>query len=200
MFSVTLQRENAFLCDHGRGILFWEPQKLIYNYCLGKGLLSGSHDYFTLGLWFYHVFPLCTVWFGHRAVRSIGIVESWLPPHQRCLWNTWYLRILLFTFFPGWATSTCDNFRIDKCIIVKYIILSLLMWKKIHVILYSECSGWSGVLNGHQYNLIYFFSQLDVLEYIHENEYVHADIKAANLLLGYRNPHQVNTVLSFCLP
>nr|XP_058934778.1 serine/threonine-protein kinase VRK2 isoform X2 [Kogia breviceps] len=32
---------------------------------------------------------------------------------------------------------------------------------------------------------------LDVLEYIHENEYVHADIKAANLLLGYRNPHQV---------
>eukprot|EP00069_Balaena_mysticetus_P007737 bmy_05669T0 len=33
--------------------------------------------------------------------------------------------------------------------------------------------------------------QLDVLEYIHENEYVHADIKAANLLLGYRNPHQV---------
>ncbi|KAG3267292.1 vaccinia related kinase 2, transcript variant X1 [Ictidomys tridecemlineatus] len=32
---------------------------------------------------------------------------------------------------------------------------------------------------------------LDVLEYIHENEYVHGDIKAANLLLGYKNPHQV---------
>ncbi|XP_028927304.1 serine/threonine-protein kinase VRK2 isoform X2 [Ornithorhynchus anatinus] len=32
---------------------------------------------------------------------------------------------------------------------------------------------------------------LDALEYIHENEYVHGDIKAANLLLGYRNPQQV---------
>ncbi|XP_004691474.1 PREDICTED: serine/threonine-protein kinase VRK2 [Condylura cristata] len=32
---------------------------------------------------------------------------------------------------------------------------------------------------------------LDVLEYIHENEYVHGDIKAANLLLGYKNPDQV---------
>lgn len=33
--------------------------------------------------------------------------------------------------------------------------------------------------------------QVSVLEFIHENEYVHADIKAANLLLGYRNPEQV---------
>ncbi|KAM6915863.1 serine/threonine-protein kinase VRK1-like [Xenentodon cancila] len=32
---------------------------------------------------------------------------------------------------------------------------------------------------------------VDVLEYIHENEYVHADIKAANLMLGYREPEQV---------
>ncbi|XP_053102506.1 serine/threonine-protein kinase VRK2 isoform X2 [Hemicordylus capensis] len=32
---------------------------------------------------------------------------------------------------------------------------------------------------------------LDVLEYIHKKEYVHGDIKAANLLLGYRNPHEV---------
>ncbi|KAM7078570.1 serine/threonine-protein kinase VRK2 isoform 2-T2 [Molossus nigricans] len=32
---------------------------------------------------------------------------------------------------------------------------------------------------------------LDVLEYVHENEYVHGDIKAANLLLGYKNPDQV---------
>ncbi|XP_019468042.1 serine/threonine-protein kinase VRK2 isoform X4 [Meleagris gallopavo] len=32
---------------------------------------------------------------------------------------------------------------------------------------------------------------LDTLEYIHENEYVHGDIKAANLLLGYTNSHEV---------
>ncbi|XP_014646973.1 PREDICTED: serine/threonine-protein kinase VRK2 [Ceratotherium simum simum] len=32
---------------------------------------------------------------------------------------------------------------------------------------------------------------LDVLEFIHENEYVHGDIKAANLLLGYKNPDRV---------
>ncbi|XP_036403276.1 serine/threonine-protein kinase VRK2 isoform X2 [Megalops cyprinoides] len=32
---------------------------------------------------------------------------------------------------------------------------------------------------------------LDMLEYIHDNEYVHADIKAANLLLGYKDPNKV---------
>uniref|UniRef100_A0A8C4EE73 non-specific serine/threonine protein kinase n=1 Tax=Dicentrarchus labrax TaxID=13489 RepID=A0A8C4EE73_DICLA len=32
---------------------------------------------------------------------------------------------------------------------------------------------------------------VDVLEYIHENEYVHADIKAANLMLGHRDHQQV---------
>nr|XP_020506737.1 serine/threonine-protein kinase VRK1-like [Labrus bergylta]XP_020506738.1 serine/threonine-protein kinase VRK1-like [Labrus bergylta] len=32
---------------------------------------------------------------------------------------------------------------------------------------------------------------VSVLEYIHEHEYVHADIKAANLMLGYRDPEQV---------
>ncbi|XP_029963030.1 serine/threonine-protein kinase VRK1-like [Salarias fasciatus] len=32
---------------------------------------------------------------------------------------------------------------------------------------------------------------VDALEYIHENEYVHADIKAANLMLGYTDPEQV---------
>ncbi|XP_067092493.1 serine/threonine-protein kinase VRK2 isoform X2 [Osmerus mordax] len=34
-------------------------------------------------------------------------------------------------------------------------------------------------------------SVLDVLEYIHENEYVHADIKASNLMLGYGDPSKV---------
>ncbi|XP_056465254.1 serine/threonine-protein kinase VRK1-like [Gadus chalcogrammus] len=32
---------------------------------------------------------------------------------------------------------------------------------------------------------------LDVLEYIHDHEYVHADIKAANLMLGYTDPEKV---------
>uniref|UniRef100_UPI003AB0FCBD serine/threonine-protein kinase VRK2 isoform X1 n=2 Tax=Centroberyx gerrardi TaxID=166262 RepID=UPI003AB0FCBD len=32
---------------------------------------------------------------------------------------------------------------------------------------------------------------VDVLEYIHDNEYVHADIKAANLMLGHRDPEKV---------
>ncbi|XP_054652001.1 serine/threonine-protein kinase VRK1 isoform X2 [Dunckerocampus dactyliophorus] len=32
---------------------------------------------------------------------------------------------------------------------------------------------------------------LDILEYIHNNEYVHADIKASNLMLGYSDPNQV---------
>ncbi|KAJ3613732.1 hypothetical protein NHX12_019978 [Muraenolepis orangiensis] len=35
---------------------------------------------------------------------------------------------------------------------------------------------------------------LDVLEYIHEHEYVHADIKASNLLLSYGDPHKVYLV------
>lgn len=39
---------------------------------------------------------------------------------------------------------------------------------------------------------VLLLSQLDTLEYIHENEYVHGDIKAANLLLGYTNPHEVS--------
>ncbi|KAM8858542.1 serine/threonine-protein kinase VRK2 isoform 2-T3 [Spinachia spinachia] len=32
---------------------------------------------------------------------------------------------------------------------------------------------------------------VDVLEYIHENEYVHADIKAANIMLGWGDPQKV---------
>uniref|UniRef100_A0A8C7TDB8 non-specific serine/threonine protein kinase n=1 Tax=Oncorhynchus mykiss TaxID=8022 RepID=A0A8C7TDB8_ONCMY len=35
---------------------------------------------------------------------------------------------------------------------------------------------------------------LDILEYIHEHEYVHADIKASNLLLSHNNPNQVYLV------
>jgi vaccinia related kinase len=35
---------------------------------------------------------------------------------------------------------------------------------------------------------------IDILEYIHENEYVHADIKASNLLVGYNDPQQVYLV------
>ncbi|XP_063146365.1 serine/threonine-protein kinase VRK1 isoform X2 [Candoia aspera] len=35
---------------------------------------------------------------------------------------------------------------------------------------------------------------LDVLEYVHEHEYVHGDIKASNLLLGYKVPNQVYLV------
>lgn len=36
--------------------------------------------------------------------------------------------------------------------------------------------------------------QLDILEYMHEHEYVHADIKASNLLLSHTDPHQVRRV------
>ncbi|XP_071755247.1 serine/threonine-protein kinase VRK1 isoform X1 [Centroberyx gerrardi] len=35
---------------------------------------------------------------------------------------------------------------------------------------------------------------LDILEYIHEHEYVHADIKASNLLLSHSDPNQVYLV------
>lgn len=35
---------------------------------------------------------------------------------------------------------------------------------------------------------------LDILEYIHEHEYVHADIKASNLMLSYNDPNQVYLV------
>ena len=35
--------------------------------------------------------------------------------------------------------------------------------------------------------------QLEALEFIHSEEYVHADIKGSNLLLGYKHPEQVCT-------
>ncbi|CAL8255211.1 unnamed protein product [Lota lota] len=51
-----------------------------------------------------------------------------------------------------------------------------------------ECNGgqmkWATVLQIGQ-------RLLDVLEFIHDNEYVHADIKAANLMLGYTDPEKV---------
>uniref|UniRef100_A0A8C7KAB4 non-specific serine/threonine protein kinase n=1 Tax=Oncorhynchus kisutch TaxID=8019 RepID=A0A8C7KAB4_ONCKI len=34
---------------------------------------------------------------------------------------------------------------------------------------------------------------LDVLEYIHDNEYVHADVKNANLMLGHTDPNKLST-------
>ncbi|KAG8449131.1 hypothetical protein GDO86_015980 [Hymenochirus boettgeri] len=35
---------------------------------------------------------------------------------------------------------------------------------------------------------------IDILEYIHEHEYVHGDIKASNLLIHHKNPNQVYLV------
>ncbi|XP_061694036.1 serine/threonine-protein kinase VRK1-like isoform X2 [Syngnathoides biaculeatus] len=35
---------------------------------------------------------------------------------------------------------------------------------------------------------------VEILEYIHENEYVHADIKASNLMLSHRNPQELYLV------
>ncbi|XP_077351660.1 serine/threonine-protein kinase VRK1-like [Festucalex cinctus] len=35
---------------------------------------------------------------------------------------------------------------------------------------------------------------VDILEYVHENEFVHADIKASNLMLGLRNPQELYLV------
>jgi len=40
--------------------------------------------------------------------------------------------------------------------------------------------------------LVLLLLQLDILEYIHDMQYVHADIKASNLLLGYTDPQQVS--------
>jgi len=37
-------------------------------------------------------------------------------------------------------------------------------------------------------------SMLNALEYIHENAYVHADIKGANILCGYENPNEIYLV------
>ncbi|CAB1312642.1 unnamed protein product [Coregonus sp. 'balchen'] len=39
---------------------------------------------------------------------------------------------------------------------------------------------------------------LDVLEYIHDNKYVHADVKAANLMLGHTDPDKTGSARAFC--
>jgi serine/threonine protein kinase len=39
---------------------------------------------------------------------------------------------------------------------------------------------------------IYVCFQLDALEYIHNQDYVHADIKASNLLTGYVDEQNVS--------
>ena len=36
--------------------------------------------------------------------------------------------------------------------------------------------------------------QLEALEFLHESEYVHADVKGSNLLTGLTHPHQVYLV------
>lgn len=41
-----------------------------------------------------------------------------------------------------------------------------------------------------------YLCKVDVLEYIHENEYVHADIKAANLMLCCRDTEKVRPLES----
>jgi vaccinia related kinase len=41
---------------------------------------------------------------------------------------------------------------------------------------------------------ILLFKQMNALEYIHEKEYVHADIKASNLLRGYESANEVYLV------
>ena len=42
--------------------------------------------------------------------------------------------------------------------------------------------------------------QLEALEYLHENEYVHADIKAANILVGHEAKQEVWFVPLFAFP
>ena len=39
---------------------------------------------------------------------------------------------------------------------------------------------------------------MDVLEYLHEKDYVHADIKAANIMTGHSDPHQVIYLIHHC--
>lgn len=47
-----------------------------------------------------------------------------------------------------------------------------------------------------EYFMLKLLFQLDALEYIHENNYVHADVKASNCLLGYKAGKTDNDVVN----
>ena len=44
-----------------------------------------------------------------------------------------------------------------------------------------------------------FFVQLEALEFIHEKEYVHADVKGSNILTGFANLKEVSCLFTALL-
>lgn len=49
--------------------------------------------------------------------------------------------------------------------------------------------------DAHSLNKHFFLLQLDVLQYIHSNEYVHADINAENIYIKQGEKSQVRNIL-----